>query len=97
MDAEQDLAILKFYGLDLSPECARTLRVSTMLLKKGAERGLMAYAIGSMMCREKLNKRSVIEEIVEEATDGMLPGMSGAAFLETVSEIMDVRLEKLIK
>lgn len=98
LDAEQDIAILKFYGLDLSPECARTLRVSTMLLKKGAERGLMAYAIGNMMCRENLNKRSVIEEIVEEATDGMLPGMSEAAFLETVSQIMDMRLDgKLIK
>lgn len=94
LDAEQDLAILKFYGLHLSPESARTLRVSTMLLKKGARRGLTPYAIGNMMCRENLNKKSVIEEIVEEAT---LAGMGEVAFLETVSEIMDATLDELLK
>lgn len=57
----------------------------------------MPYAIGNMMCRENLNKKSVIEEIVEDATEAMLPGMSEAAFLQTVSEIMDMRLEKLMK
>ncbi|KAH6805093.1 phosphoinositide 4-kinase gamma 4 [Perilla frutescens var. frutescens] len=97
LDAEQDIAILEFYGLDLSPECARTLRISTMLLKKGAQRGLTPRAIGSIMCRESLNKKSVIEEIVEDAMDGMLPGMSEAAFLETVSEIMDATLGKQVK
>lgn len=47
------------------------------------------------MCRESLNKKSLIEEIVDEAKDCVLPGMSEAAFLETVSEIMDVTLDKL--
>lgn len=97
LDAEQDIAILKFYGLDLSPECARIFRISTMLLKKGAERGLSPYAIGNIMCRETLNKKSMIEEIVQDAKDSMLPGMSEAAFLETVSEIMDTTLDKLLK
>ncbi|PIN20144.1 Phosphatidylinositol 4-kinase [Handroanthus impetiginosus] len=97
LDPEQDIAILKFYGLDLSSECARTLRISTMLLKKGAKRGLTPFAIGSIMCRETLNKKSTIEEIVEEANDSILPGMSEAAFLETVSEIMDERLDKILK
>lgn len=49
------------------------------------------------MCRETLNKESVMEEIVREAEDSLLPGMSEAAFLETVSEIMDSRLDKLTK
>ncbi|KAK6117000.1 hypothetical protein DH2020_049244 [Rehmannia glutinosa] len=97
LDAEQDIALLKFYGLDLSPECARTLRISTMLLKKGAERGLTPFTIGSIMCRETLNKKSIIENIVDEAKDSLLPETSEATFLEAVSEIMDRTLDKLVK
>ncbi|KAI7993677.1 Phosphatidylinositol 4-kinase gamma 4 [Camellia lanceoleosa] len=97
LDTEQDIALLKFYGWDLSLECARTLRISTMLLKKGVERGLTPFAIGSIMCRETLNKESIIEKIVQEAHDSVLPGMSEAAFLETVSQIMDFQLDKFAK
>ena len=49
------------------------------------------------MCRETVKKESVIEEIVREAADCFLPGMSEAAFLEHVSQIMDYRLDKLAK
>ncbi|XP_022871301.1 phosphatidylinositol 4-kinase gamma 4-like [Olea europaea var. sylvestris] len=96
LDAEQDIALLKLHGWDISPECARILRVSTMLLKKGVEKGLSPFAIGSIMCRETLNKKSVIEEIVGEAEDSMLPGMSEIAFLECMSKIMDNVLGKLV-
>ncbi|KAB1215455.1 Phosphatidylinositol 4-kinase gamma 2 [Morella rubra] len=97
LDAEQDIALLKFYGWDLSIECARTLRISTMLLKKGVERGLTPFAIGSIMCRETVTKESVIEEIVREAKDSLLPGMSEDTFLGAISQIMDSRLDKLTK
>ena len=95
LDAEQDIALLKFYGWDIPLECARTLRISTMLLKKGVQRGLTPFAIGSIMCRENINKESVIEEIVREARDFFIPGKSEAAFLEVVSQIMESRLDKL--
>lgn len=95
LDAEEDIALLKFYGWELSPECARVFRISTMLLKKGAERGLTPFTIGSIMCRENLNKEAVIEEIVQDALDSVLPGCSEAAFLETVSSIMDSRLDEI--
>ena len=95
LDAEQDIALLKFYGWDIPLECARTLRISTLLLKKGVQRGLTPFAIGSIMCRENVKKESVIEEIVLEARDSSLPGMSEAAFLEVVSQIMDSQLDKL--
>jgi hypothetical protein len=36
----------------------------------------------------------VIEEIIREAEDSLLPGMSEAAFLEAVSNIMDYRLDE---
>lgn len=79
----------------MPPKSARTLRISTMLLKKGAERGLTPFVIGSIMCRENLNKESVIEEIVQEAEDSVLPGTSEAAFLQTLSQIMDCRLDEI--
>ncbi|KAK1321469.1 hypothetical protein QJS10_CPA03g00883 [Acorus calamus] len=66
-----------------------------MLLKKGVERGLTPFVIGSILCRETLQKESVIEEIVYEAKEAVLPGTSEATFLEAVSEIMDRRLDEL--
>ncbi|KAL5571430.1 hypothetical protein UlMin_021027 [Ulmus minor] len=97
LDAEEDIALLKFHGWDLPLESARTLRISTMLLKKGVEKGLSPFAIGSIMCRENLKEDAIIEEIVHEAEDSVLPGSSEAAFLETVSQIMDRRLEEIAK
>ncbi|RDX92078.1 Phosphatidylinositol 4-kinase gamma 4, partial [Mucuna pruriens] len=97
LDAEKDLELLKHYGWDIPIECARTLRISTMLLKKGVERGLTSYAIGSIMCRENLNKESVIEEIIGEAQDSLLPGMEESVFLKAIFQIMDSQLDKLAK
>ncbi|GFY83420.1 phosphatidylinositol 4-kinase gamma-like protein [Actinidia rufa] len=73
LDAEQDIELLKFHGWDLPVDCARTFSISTMLLKKGAERGLTPFAIGSIMCRETLKKESVIEHIIREAEEAVLP------------------------
>ncbi|MBA0620649.1 hypothetical protein Godav_006348 [Gossypium davidsonii] len=95
LDAEKDIALLKYLGWDIPSKCARTLRISTMLLKKGAARGLTPYAIGSIMCRENLNEESVIEEIVQEAEESVLPNTSEAAFLKKLSQIMDCRLDEI--
>lgn len=97
LDAEQDIELLKFYGWELPSECARNFRISTMLLKKGAERGLTPFAIGSIMCRKTLNEESVIEQIIQEANEAELPRTSKTAFLESVSTIMDRRLDDLKK
>ncbi|CAA0838923.1 Phosphatidylinositol 4-kinase gamma 4 [Striga hermonthica] len=93
LNAEEDIALLRFYGWDPPPECARVLRISTMLLKKGARLGLTPFAIGNIMCRETIREESVIEQIVREAWDSILPGSSEAAFLEAVSNTMDHHLE----
>ncbi|XP_060213392.1 phosphatidylinositol 4-kinase gamma 4-like [Lycium barbarum] len=95
LDAEEDIGLLEFYGWDISLETARTLHISTMLLKKGVQRGLTPFTIGSIMCRENLNKESVIEKIFQEALDSMLPGSSEDSFLESVSHVMDRRLDEI--
>jgi hypothetical protein len=92
LDAEEDIKLLKFHGWDLSLRCARVLRISTMLLKKGAARGLTPYDIGRVLCRETVNRDSVIEDIIQEAEDAVLPGTSENLFLETVSEMIDRHL-----
>ncbi|KAF8092285.1 hypothetical protein N665_0418s0020 [Sinapis alba] len=97
LDAEQDIALLQLNGWDVPEAVSRTLRISTMLLKKGVERNLTPYQIGSMMCRETVNKDSAIEEIVREAHNSVLPASSEATFLEAVSMAMDRRLDELIK
>ncbi|KAL8095732.1 phosphatidylinositol 4-kinase gamma 4-like [Apium graveolens] len=96
LDAEQDIELLKFYGWDLPRECARILRVSTMLLKKGAEKGLSPHAIGSIMCRQTLKQESVVEQIIREAEEAAIPGTSEAAYLESVSSLMDSHLNGLL-
>lgn len=94
LDAEQDVALLKFYGWELSADSSRTFRISNMLLKKGAERGLTPYDIGSILCRETLQKESKIEKIINEAKNSILEGSSEAEFLESVSKVMDRHLDE---
>ncbi|KAG5089979.1 hypothetical protein JHK86_002591 [Glycine max] len=49
LDAEKDIELLKYYKWDVPIECAQTLCISTMLLKKEVERGLTPFDIGSIM------------------------------------------------
>ncbi|XP_044506479.1 phosphatidylinositol 4-kinase gamma 3 [Mangifera indica] len=95
LDAEWDIELLKFHGWDISPECAQILRISTMLLKKGTKRGFTPFTIGSIMCRKTLKDKSVIEQIVHEAQEAVLPGSSDEVFLESVEVIMDCYLDEL--
>ncbi|CAA3026295.1 phosphatidylinositol 4-kinase gamma 3, partial [Olea europaea subsp. europaea] len=51
LDAAKNTQLLKFYGWKITRECAGVFHLSTMVLKKCAERGLTFCAIGSIMCR----------------------------------------------
>uniref|UniRef100_A0A7N0R9V0 1-phosphatidylinositol 4-kinase n=1 Tax=Kalanchoe fedtschenkoi TaxID=63787 RepID=A0A7N0R9V0_KALFE len=96
LDVEEDIKHLKSCGWDMPPACVRTLRISTMLLQKGIEHGLTPYAIGSIMCRDDLDKESVLEEIVREGTNLAQPGSTEEAFMEAISRAMDQRLKQLM-
>uniref|UniRef100_A0A0E0L6H7 1-phosphatidylinositol 4-kinase n=1 Tax=Oryza punctata TaxID=4537 RepID=A0A0E0L6H7_ORYPU len=93
LDAEEDIAILRFHGWEMPAKCERVLRVTTMLLKKGVDAGLAAFDMGSILCRETLTKESVIEEIIREVQDDD----EEAAFLHSLSLSMDRRLGELSK
>ncbi|KAL8244815.1 hypothetical protein R6Q59_011073 [Mikania micrantha] len=95
LDAERDLTLLSSNGWDLSRECARTLRISTMLLKKGAKRGLCPYTIGRVLCRETFHEESTIEKILQKASNTRLPGTTEGEFIAIVSDLLDFELDKV--
>lgn len=47
------------------------------------------------MCRETLNRWSIIEGIVQEAEETLLPDSSESAFLDAVSQVMDCCLDEI--
>ena len=51
-------------------ECLRNLKISTLLLKRGAARGLTLAQIGQILCRpdEDDSQASLLERIVQKAS-----------------------------
>jgi len=65
IDVEKDIETLK--PLNIRPECLRTMKISTMLLKKGCELGLSLFDIASIVCRPTLEQPSELEMMYERA------------------------------
>lgn len=95
LDAEEDLKLLCRCGWNVNAGVATTLRACTMLLKKGAARGLTAYDIGSLMVRADFSRPSALEEMVEEAEALMdRQGLSGVSdFVSALGGIMDKEIK----
>ena len=58
---------------------------------------MTAFEIGNMMCRETLTKKSLVEEMVEEAKEAVLPETSEATFMEALSDVMDYHLDEVVR
>ena len=91
LDVEEDIQLLSRHGWSLSSTCARVFRISTMLLKKGAAAGLTPFAIGSMMCREIMDKKSPIEEMICEAQ--LMQSATEPDYMVVLSRLMDRYIE----
>eukprot|EP00249_Psilotum_nudum_P016983 c26092_g1_i1 orf=845-2641(+) len=89
LDAEEDIALLQQCGWNLHPKIARVLRVSTMVLQKGAAAGLTPFEIGSIMSRDFPDQKSPIEILLEEAETRKQPGASEGDFLRVLSGLLD--------
>lgn len=93
LDVEEDLALLKTNGMHLVDLSIRTMRISTSLLKDGAAIGLSPLDIGRIVCRETVNKESVIEKILVEAEKATPPvGEDETEFLKSVSDLLRAEL-----
>jgi len=99
IDPSKDVKMLE--KLKIRPECLRTMKISTMLLKKGSQLGLTLYDIGSLVSRSVLEEPSELELMYERAleemsaVDEMLANISDEErLLEVLGNIMDQYLAK---
>ena len=100
MDSNKDLAVLASHGLMLRAECERVLHVCTMLLKKGAARGMTPFEIGSVMCREaltmspieKLDKLALTQAAAEFGVDRS--EVTNDQYLQHMAAVLDEYLDE---
>jgi hypothetical protein len=68
LDIEQDIEMLES-SFKIRPICLRNIKVSSLLLKRGAAHGLTLAQIGQILCRpdEDDQEPSLLEKIVKKA------------------------------
>jgi len=89
IDVEKDLE--KLGVLHLRPECLNTLKISTMLLKKGCQKGLTLFDIGNILSRAVPEEPSKLEIMIEEAWNRVDSNIQDKQkkMLEELSNIID--------
>jgi hypothetical protein len=88
IDVEEDASLLKKLGI--RPECIRTMKISSTLLKKGAAAGLTLYEIGSMACRTVIDQPSPLERMFQQALTDAQNG--DEAVLQNMWRLMDAEI-----
>ncbi|GJP49808.1 hypothetical protein CLOM_g8975 [Closterium sp. NIES-68] len=91
LDAENDLALLAASGWSVRPACARVLRASTLLVKKGAAARKTVYDMGSMMVRDDPDEKCALEAMIEEA-EAMAGSGGEDAVMACLAQVMDRHL-----
>jgi hypothetical protein len=68
LDIDQDITTLES-TFNMRPVCLRNMKVSSLLLKRGAARGLNLTQIGQILCRpdDDDSEPSRLEKIVKKA------------------------------
>jgi len=87
INVEEDAATLEKLGV--RPECIRTMKISSTLLKKGIASGLTLYDIGSMACRTIIDQPSTLERLVEKADN---ESQDEDTFLQILGRWMDAEI-----
>jgi len=77
--------------LNMSPESITTMKIGTMLLKKGAKNDLSLHDIANIVCREDLDQPSTIEILCKKAEEMA----TEKSFLECLSTLMDEHINNL--
>jgi len=89
INVEEDAALLE--KLSIGPECIRTMKISSTLLKKGAAAGLSLYEIASMASRIDIDQPSPLERIFEQAVIES-KYQDEAVLLQNVWRLMDAEI-----
>jgi hypothetical protein len=97
LDINEDAEKLRALGI--REECIRTLKISTLFLKKGASKGLTLFEIASSMCRKDLKAGSLLETIVEKVEKKLKeekkPFEYDKQFFELLQEQIEIELAVL--
>jgi len=98
LDEEKDLEKLKMHGINLRPECQLVFRVCNILLRLGLQKGLSAYDIGNIMCRQTL-QQSILEKMSHHAlkklTKGRIQGTGKLQLHELDHRSSELYLEEI--
>jgi len=88
LDAEKDIALLKSkFRSGFRQEHFDLLRISTALLKKGAENDVTFSFLADMICRPHLDKPSDLEKLIEKAKK--LAKEKSEHYLDTYLKLLD--------
>jgi len=87
INVDEDAALLEKLGV--RPECIRTMKISSTLLKKGTAAGLTLYKIGSLACRTIIDQPSPLERLLEHANENH-PDES--TLLQVLGRLMDAEI-----
>lgn len=68
LDVDSDIQMIET-NFKVRPECLKNIKISTLLLKKAASKGLTLAQIGQIMCRpdDDEDAPSLLESIVNKA------------------------------
>jgi len=103
IDIDRDMSILS-RELHIRPECLRTMKISTTLLKKCALNNFSLFEIGSIVCRKSTDELSelelmckkakqVVREMKEQYTGKTSPSEEDLFFI-ALFDIMDKEIAK---
>ncbi|KAL6127592.1 hypothetical protein ACLB2K_070956 [Fragaria x ananassa] len=87
INPDEDIKYLQAHGLILSDESQQTLRISSMILKQGAQAGKTPHQIGSMFHKDDPDDKeyeSVVQKLVREAREA-----TSASFFKHLSYLVD--------
>jgi len=68
LDIDEDIRLIE-RTFKVRPECLRNIKITTLLLKQAAEKGLSLAKIGQILCRPDHDETvpSLLENIVKKA------------------------------
>jgi len=92
ISVSQDATTLRELGI--REDCVRTMMISTMLLKRGATKGLSLFQIATMLCRAKSHGKAASKPSAIEVLATQLPNTKSRYFLSWLETEMDKLIEK---
>jgi len=82
--------------LNMTPDSIKTMKITTMLLKKGAHSDLSLYDIANLICRQNLDEPCSLEVLCKKA-EGMIESQDNKEelFFQNLSKLMDEEIDKI--